>query len=103
MLQSLISRPWYDQKDSKSKIVIFLAPTRDEKINGQELPSVATDLNNLGVICINLGRLDEALSYAQRCLAISEKVHGPSHLTCGEVRKGIEIIKLSMNVLARRK
>ena len=46
---------------------------------GQIIPSVATDLNNLGLLYYNLGEYAKAEPLYKRALGISEKALGPDH------------------------
>ena len=51
----------------------------DEKALGPDHPSVATDLNNLGMLLQDTGDLAAARPYLERALAIDEKALGPDH------------------------
>ena len=51
----------------------------DEKALGTDHPSVARDLNNLGLLYKALGDYDKAEPLYERALEIDEKVLGPDH------------------------
>jgi len=51
----------------------------DEKANGQDHPSVATVVNNLGSVLQDLGDLQEARKCYERAIRIDEKVYGKDH------------------------
>ena len=49
------------------------------KVLGEDHPNTATSLNNLGTLCKDLGRFDDAASYLRRSIAIQKKVLGEDH------------------------
>ena len=51
----------------------------DKKVSGEEHPSVATSLNNLGILYKNQGKYDEAEKMYKEALAIHKKVSGEEH------------------------
>ena len=50
-----------------------------KKYTDPNTPSVATDLNNLGMVLRDLGDYKGAKLKLERALAIDEKVYGPEH------------------------
>lgn len=50
-----------------------------EKVLGPDHPSTAITVNNLGTLCRDQGKLDEAEKMYQRALAGKEKALGPDH------------------------
>ncbi len=55
------------------------ALTTNEKVYGSEHPTVAVDINNIGIFLKEKGDLDSALDYTKRALKITEKVFGPEN------------------------
>lgn len=66
--------------------------TRLRAVVGNEHQSVATTLNNLGLLYRQLGRRDEAVKYVGAALEISEKLLGPMHPTSLEVARSYVIV-----------
>lgn len=46
----------------------------------EDLPAVATVLNNLGAVCVRLGRLKQARSYLERCRRVDEHLRDEAGL-----------------------
>jgi tetratricopeptide (TPR) repeat protein len=63
-----------------------------EKVYGEEHPSTANSLNNLGITLHEQGKHDEARRYYERALAIYEKIHGEEHPVTELLRQNLRIL-----------
>jgi tetratricopeptide (TPR) repeat protein len=64
-----------------------------EIILSHDHPDLAGSYHNISTIYSDLGRIQEALEYAQRAVAIMEKLFPAGHYHLDKMRKNLEIIK----------
>ena len=76
---------------SETETLYRRALTIQEKVLGENHPSVAATLNNLAVLLAGRGRFGEAEPLHARALAIAEKSLGPSHLDTASMLTALAI------------
>ena len=64
---------------SEAQTVLGRGLAIDEKTYGPGHPTVATRVNNLGLVLLDVGNLEGARDHFERALAILEKAYGPDH------------------------
>jgi tetratricopeptide (TPR) repeat protein len=66
---------------------------------GPDHRDVATDLNNLALVLLDLGQADEALPLAERALALTTAAQGPDHLYSATIRNNLaEIVRRTRQI-----
>ncbi len=64
---------------------------------GKEHPATATTYNNIAVVYWNMGKLDLALEYFQKALAIREARLGEDHPDTKKTKEALDILKKQMS------
>jgi Tetratricopeptide repeat len=77
---------------AEARLLAERALSITEAAYGPDHPTVATRLNNLALILLDLGQPVEARPLAERALTITEAAYGPDHPTVATRRTNLAVI-----------